>query len=159
MGLWLLLVFAVIGTVYILNNPLVYMTKTFEGMKVGEVYEKLERGGVSGCLILLTILLLTVLYTFVIEPGIALFALLNNVGPRPLALAVLAVALVNLVGWVKILFVDARNNIKSEEEFQTTVLTGAKKNGWRNRLRYMIASLPIFYMWFVWLVLAGIIEF
>lgn len=159
MGLWLLLVFAVVGTIYILNNPFVYLARVYEGKQVGDIYNWLDKNRVSGCAAMFLILLLTLLYTFFIEPFVALFALTNNVGPRALAIVVLAVAMVNVVNWSKTLFVDVGKSLAAGEEYKREVLTSTKRNKWLDRLRYTVASLPIFYMWFVWLVLVGVIKF
>ena len=175
-GTFLLVVSAFVGTILFLVNPAAKFEKWARGKKASEVKaimtNKLENDPGSalaqGCGFAIFVII-GVTYTFVIEPIAVITALISNIGYMPIAYAMLII-----VGLSWINFARTLTSNKSKKAPNGTVMTaqGQKVEGVVievdeevkfgnpvvNMLRRTFFFLPDLYLWYLFLVIIGVLE-
>lgn len=125
-GVFLLAVLAFVGTILVFNNPLTKIYNSVLGdrkemsqtefqkgvEKLGEKWSE-EGNRAEGCSFLL-FLLLSLLYSFIIEPIYVIHALVNNIGYQPIGYAMLGIIAISWIIFVK--EIKKMNKIKRKEE-------------------------------------------
>jgi len=171
-GTFLLLVAAFIGTVMFFVNPGEKFVKWAEGKKVSEAKAELDDkiendfGSVvlKGCGAVF-FLLISLAYSFVIEPLAIIAALINKVGYMPIAYAMLVIV---GLSWIML----ARALMRNGKTQKSTVITegGDQVDGildeemtlggnpvWRG-VKRVFYSLPTWYLWYLFFISIGAIQ-
>lgn len=151
---------AFVGTLMLIINPTSKLTEWLRGKKPSEIGEQAETWvedhdlghiALKGCGFGL-FLILSLFYTFVVEPIAALFALINKIGYQPIAYVMLVIV---AAAWFQFAWVfthqkqakQTSNHDKDEVvKMPNQVLLGL----WR-----AIYSLPTLYLWYLFLVGIG----
>jgi hypothetical protein len=175
-GTFFLVVAAFLGTVMFLVNPMTKLQKQYKGKKKSDVTEEWkqkwenEPGDVVvkglGCC---SFVLLSLSYTFVIEPLAVITALVNKIGYQPIAyIALFIVAL----SWLQF-FLTLTKNKKSKASTGTVkTADGEKVTGdvisldeelkfgnpvWTSIMRFFF-FLPDLYLWYLFLIIIGVLR-
>lgn len=168
---FLLFIAAFVGTVMFITNPLQKLTKQMSGKKKSEIEadimesDKTAEIVVSSCGFIFLILL----YNFIIEPLAVISALINKIGYQPIAYLMLAII---ALGWIQSAYSITKNKTNKP---QCTVVTsdGKKVEGTivetdeKIKIKHpfwlfvkrIFFFLPTLYLWYLFLVLIGVINF
>lgn len=173
-GTFLLAVAAFIGTLMLITNPTRKFTEWARGKKKSELEAEaksyVEEHDASdivgkGCGFIFFILL-SFLYTFVVEPLAVLSALVNKIGYQPVAYVMLAIV---ALSWLK--FARAFTNKKSNKPKGIVVTKDGKRvegtietdeeiklpNPAWLFVQQVFFSLPTLYLWYLLLVVIGVL--
>lgn len=178
-GVFLLALAAFIGTVSIFVSPLDRFKKWAKGRKKSELQkeindkmEEADDGELLGKLLVwgagcCIYFLLGVIYSFIIEPLVVIFAITNKIGYQPVAFVMLGIV---ALSWILII----RTFLTSKEtETKVTVETGTGEqikgilvdhdeidfgNPIWNGLNRIFFNLPTLYMWYLFLVGLGVLQ-
>jgi len=171
---FLLFIAAFVGTVMFITNPLQKLTKQMRGKKKSEIKadidqllmesDKIVEIVAKGCGFIFLILL----YNFIIEPLAVISALVNKIGYQPIAYLMLAII---ALGWIQFAYAITKN--KTNKPQFTVVTTNDQKveavietdeeikigHPFWLFVKRIFFSLPTLYLWYLFLVLIGVINF
>lgn len=176
LGTFLLVVAAFVGTVMLFANPGPKLEKWLRGKKTSELEAEakawVDTNDTSeivakGCGFIFFVLL-SISYTFVVEPLAIIAALVNKIGYQPFAYAMLAIV---ALSWMQ--FSRSILSIKKKPAAKGTVVTedGKKIEGtvinvdeeiklnhpaWLS-INRVFFSLPTIYLWYLFLVIIGVL--
>ena len=159
---FLLFVAAFVGTTKLLGSPIKKLVSWANGKRKKEIDEDVEEwieekgtgaALVTGCGFLLY-LLVSVFYTFVVEPAFVIAAIINHLGNLYIAYAMLAIVAVSWILSIKSIKLASQVSV-SEKEANPDEIVEINISFW-SRIQGLLFSLPTLYLWYVFFVVIGI---
>lgn len=146
---WCLLFWAVVGWCLVVFSPIRKSNAEMQGLTPSEAAERIKQARANeetpgtGCRRIAGGLL-EVIQTALVEPGYLLWALLNHIGSRQIALIDLSIVVGNVV--ISVLVVAVSKQVRFP------------KMTWWYWVKVFVFSLPSLYLWYLFLVIIGVMR-